>query len=232
MSTLGQFLEFCVPAPDLGASLDFYRRLGLREVRVNDTRPRDYAAVTDGQVVIGLHGAGLEEPALAFVRPDLARHARSLADGGTALAFQRLDPDQFHEVGLRTPDGQLIVLLEAPTFAAGDDEPAAATLIGRCTAIGMACDALPATREFFTNAGFLATDETEEGNTWLTVPGLAIALGPPAGAPGFSLHFVHPSPAGLGSLLEPRGLALRRAGPGWWLRAPEGTRLLVGPAED
>ena len=79
MSSLGQFLELSVPATDLAASLDFYLRLGFSELRVNDIRPGSYAAVTDGQIVIGLHGVGLEEPALTFVRPDLARHARALA---------------------------------------------------------------------------------------------------------------------------------------------------------
>jgi len=64
MSSLGHFLEFSVTAPDLGASLDFYLRLEFSEVRVNDSRPRGYAVVTDAQIVIGL-----DEPALTFVRP-------------------------------------------------------------------------------------------------------------------------------------------------------------------
>lgn len=230
MSVLGQFLELCVPATDLPASLDFYRRLGFSDVRVNDVRSRGYAAVTDGQLVIGLHAAGLPEPALAFVRPDLARHARALVDGGTELVFQRLEEDQFHEVGLRTPDGQLIVLMEAPTYSGVEDD-VTAPVIGRCTAVRLACAQLSATRAFFEEAGFMATDEDGDGGAWLAAPGLALAVVPPARPMGFALQFAHRHPAELARLLEARGIPNRRLGRDWSLLAPEGTPLVVSPEE-
>ncbi len=224
MSSLGQFLEFSVPAPDLGASLDFYLRLGFSEVRVNDIRPRDYVAVTDGQIVIGLHARGLDEPALTFVRPDLARHARALVDAGTELEFQRLDDDQFNEVGLRTPDGQLLMLLEAPTFSVADND-CPPPLIGRCTEVTLGTAASDDTREFFELAGFLATDGDDEDAVLLTAPGLSLALRPGLRRGDISLRF---EPAGhWQEPLKNRGIPARPVGRDHLLTTPEGTHLLL-----
>lgn len=227
MSTLGQFLELSVPAPDLAASLDFWLRLGLTEVRVSDIRPRGYAAVTDGQIVIGLHAAGLDEPALTFVKPDLARHARALVDAGTELDFIRLDDDQFNEVGLRTPDGHLLMLLEAPTFSVSDDE-LPPPLIGRCTELTLASASPGETRSFFELAGFLGTEGEDEDAVLLTAPGLSLALRPATRQAGVTLRF---EPAGpWREMLDTRGIAGRPSGRDHVLVAPEGTRLLlVGP---
>ncbi|MBL8201393.1 MAG: hypothetical protein JNK40_10510 [Chromatiales bacterium] len=224
MSRLGQFLEFSVPAPDLGASLDFYLRLGFTEVRVNDIRPRGYAAVTDGQIVIGLHAAGLDEPALTFVRPDLARHARALLDAGEELHVMRLDDDQFNEVGLRTPDGHLLMLLEAPTFSVSDDE-LPPPLIGRCTELALGSSVLADTRDFFELAGFLGTEGEDEDSVLLTAPGLSLALRSAARQAGVTLRF---EPSGVWrETLETRGIAGRPSGQDYVLVAPEGTRLLL-----
>jgi hypothetical protein len=224
MSTLGHFLEFSVPAPDLGASLDFYLRLGLTEVRVNDIRPRSYAAVTDGQIVIGLHGAGLDEPALTFVRPDLARHARALMDAGTDLDFVRLDDDQFNEVGLRTPDGHLLMLLEAPTFTVADDDQPP-PLIGRCTELTLASATVDDTRSFFELAGFLGTEAEDEDSVLVTAPGLSLALRAEGRRAGVTLRFE--PPGAWRDVLETRGIAGRPSGRDYVLMAPEGTRLLL-----
>jgi hypothetical protein len=224
MSSLGHFLEYSVPSPDLGASIDFYLRLGYSEVRVNDIRPRGYAAVTDGQIVIGLHGAGLDEPALSFVKPEVARHARAMVDTGTELDFQRLDNDQFNEVGLRTPDGLLIQLLEAPTFSVTDDD-VPTPLIGRCTELTLSCAEVGETRTFFELAGFLGTEVADDDSALLTAPGLSLALRPTGSRAGVSLCF---EPGGdWRSRLEGRGVSARPSGHNYLLVAPEGTRLLL-----
>ena len=224
MSSLGQFLEFSVPTPDLAASLDYYLRLGFNEVRVNDIRPRGYAAVTDGQIVIGLHALGIDEPALTFVRPDLARHARALLDAGTELAFQRLDDDQFNEVGLRTPDGHLVLLIEAPTYSAADDEQAA-SIIGRCIELTLGSAAMDETRAFFELAGFLGTESEDEESVLLATPGLSLALRPEARRAGVTLRF-EPNGAWR-DLLDTRGISGRPLGHDFLLLSPEGTRLLL-----
>ena len=224
MTSLGHFLEFSVPAPDLGASLDFYLSLGFSEVRVNDIRSRGYTAVTDGQIVIGLHGLGLDEPALTFVKPDVARHARAMVDTGTALDFQRLDSDQFNEVGLRTPDGLLIQMLEAPTFSVSDDE-VAAPVIGRCTELTLSCGEVGETQTFFELAGFLGTEVDDDESVLLTAPGLSLALRPAGSRSGVSLCF---EPGGdWRSQFDARGFSLRPSGQNQVLVAPEGTRLVL-----
>ncbi len=228
MTTLGQFLEFSVPAPDPAASLDFYRRLGFSEIRVNDVRPTRYAAVTDGQIVIGLHGLGLEEPALTIVRTGLARNARSLIDRGIDLAFERLDDDQFHEIRLRSPDGHLLQLLEAPTFSVTDDDYPA-PVIGRCITLELGCDTPEATQLFFEQGGFLGARAAEGDSLVLATPGLLLTLLPFRGASGPAMRF---EPAGAWqAVLDEGGLHARRSGSAWLLTAPEGTllRLITTP---
>jgi catechol 2,3-dioxygenase-like lactoylglutathione lyase family enzyme len=222
MSALGHFLELSLPAPDLAASLDFWLRLGFSEVRVNDIRPRGYAAVTDGQIVIGLHALGVDEPALTFVKPDLARHARALVDAGTQLEFQRLDSDQFNEVGMRTPDGLLLLLIEASTFSMAEDDPLA-PVIGRCTEVTLGSALPEETRIFFEVAGFLATADDDEESVLLSAPGLSLALRTARERAGVELRF-EPR-GGWRSELENRGLTGRAAGADTLLLAPEGTRI-------
>ena len=226
MPDIGRFLEFSVPAPDVAASLDFYLRLGFSEVRVNDIRPRGYTAVTDGQIVIGLHSLGLDEPALTFVRPDLARHALALANAGADIEFQRLGDDQFNEAGLRTADGQLLLLLEAPTFSATDFD-IAPSLIGRCTELVLSCATAGETSSFFETAGFLGTEGDQDETVRLAAPGLSIALRPEARR-GATLCFE--PPGDWHAQLEMRGISARPAGHDYLLITPEGTRLLLTPA--
>lgn len=226
MPDLGRFLEFSVPAPDLPASLHFYLQLGFSEVPVNDIRPTGYSAVTDGQIVIGLHSAGIDEPALTFVRPDLARHARLLAAAGSELEFQRLGDDQFNEAGLRTADGQLIVLLEAPTFTVTDRD-IAPTLIGRCTELMLRGAAADDTSSFFESVGFLGTEGDPDETVRLAAPGLSIMLRPEAQR-GVTLRYEPPSD--WLAALDSRGLRVRPIGRDHVLIAPEGTRLLLALA--
>ncbi len=121
MSTLGHFLEFSVQTPDILESLHFYKTLGFTELESGDVWSHKYTVVSDGELNVGLHDREFESPAIAFVQPDLARHARSMADHGFNFNFLRLDEDVFNELGFADRDGHMVTMLEARTFNVSED---------------------------------------------------------------------------------------------------------------
>ena len=122
MSALGQFLELSVRTPDVLESLGFYKALGFRELDTGDIWPHRYAVVSDGILNIGLHDREFDAPAITFVRHELAKNARSMADHGFVFTVMRLDEDAFNELGLDDHDGHHVSMVEARTFHAADEE--------------------------------------------------------------------------------------------------------------
>jgi hypothetical protein len=122
MNLLGRFLEFSVRAPDILESLAFYKALGFTELTIGDVWPHRYAVVSDGELCIGLHDHELEGPAVTFVHPDVAKHARAMADHGFEFRFLNVDRDEFNQLGFTDPDGHMIRMLEARTFSPPVDE--------------------------------------------------------------------------------------------------------------
>ena len=121
MSNLGRYLEFSVRTPDIIDSLGFYKLLGFTELKIGDVWPHKYAVVSDGVLSIGLHDRDFEAPSITFVQQDIAKHARSMVDHGFIFSFLRLDDDVFNELGFVDHDGHMITMLEARTFAGGDE---------------------------------------------------------------------------------------------------------------
>ena len=127
MSPLGRFLELSVSSADIIESLTFFRDLGFTEQPIGEIWSHRYAVVTDGDVSLGLHGRTLDGPALTFTLPDLAKHARRMADRNFDFSFLKLDEDVFNEVGFVDPDGNPVAMLEARTFTPPDmDTPPSA----------------------------------------------------------------------------------------------------------
>lgn len=121
MSGIGRFLEVSVRCQDVPESLNYYKALGFTELLTSDVWRHRYAVVSDGVLSIGLHDREFDSPAITFVQPDLARHARSMADHGFDFSFMHLDEDVFNEIGVKDRDGHLITIFEARTFH-GEDE--------------------------------------------------------------------------------------------------------------
>lgn len=121
MSTIGHFLEISVRTTDILESLRFYRTLGFAELEINDIWSHKYAVVSDGELNIGLHDREFDAPAITFVQPGLAKHARSMTDHGFRFSFMRLDEDSFNEIGFADRDKHMVTMLEARTFHAGGD---------------------------------------------------------------------------------------------------------------
>ncbi|MBW7930444.1 MAG: hypothetical protein H3C57_03950 [Gammaproteobacteria bacterium] len=219
MGSFGRFLELSLPAGDVLHSLRFYRSLGFGELPTGDIRRWHYAVVSGSGLALGLHGGGIAEPALCFVRPGLAEQAR------------RLGAEEFHELALRSPDGHLVLLLEARTFSPGAAEEDAVALLGREAELVLDCAELATSRAFYEAAGFIGpgADETrEEDGLALHGAGLRLVLREARRPGGLALRFPHPEPASLVAGLEARGLAPGRLAGGLQLRSPEGLQLLVG----
>ncbi|MDJ0699547.1 MAG: hypothetical protein QNJ07_06785 [Woeseiaceae bacterium] len=121
MSVVGRFLEFGVHTSDIIESLHFYRTLGFADMEIGDIWTHKYAVLGDGEFNVALHDREFDGPAITFVHPDLARHARSMADHGFDFRFLRLDEDVFNELGFKCRDGHLITMQEARTFTPVDE---------------------------------------------------------------------------------------------------------------
>lgn len=229
MGAFGRFLEVSVPAPDVQRSLAFYRALGFAELVTGDVRAWHYAVVTDGTIAIGLHGAGVEEPALAFVRPNLARQVRALEAAGHAFDFSRLGAEEFNEAALRTPDGHVILMLEARTWSPGAAGAGVATAIGRCAEVTLGCADPATTRGFFEAAGFLPVEGDDPPElVRLDAPGLRLGLRRGPAMPAATLRFAADDPQRAVRELAARDLQTSQRPEGPVLVAPEGTRLVIG----
>jgi catechol 2,3-dioxygenase-like lactoylglutathione lyase family enzyme len=115
----GRFLEISLATDDIAASVLFYERLGFTQLSCGDTWSHPYGVLSDGRICIGLHQRTAAGPLLSFVRPGLAQHLRSLQAAGFEPHYVRLGDSDFHELHLRDPAGQNVVLLEARTFSPG-----------------------------------------------------------------------------------------------------------------
>ena len=169
---LGRFLEISIYAPDVPASLDFYRRLGLVEAVTGDIWDHAYGVVTDGQVALGLHAYEFPSPALTWVCPGIPEAAASLTAADVELAFLKTGDERFNELGFIDPDGQMVTLLEARTYSppAGRPPPPAA---GFFRELRYPVRVVAETTAFWEDLGFVATgDDPRQAS--LTGDGLAI----------------------------------------------------------
>lgn len=223
MGAFGRFLELSVPAGDVQRSLGFYRALGFVELPTGEIRRWHYAVVTDGHIAIGLHGDGLGEPALTFVRPNLARQVSVLEEAGRTFECRRLAADEFNEAALRSPEGHLILMLEARTWSPAD--AGRGCVLGRSTELSLACADVALERVFFEEAGFIAREE-DDGLVRLDAPGVTLGLRAAPGAPVATLRF-DSRPRDLSDRLAALGLRTTRAAGAQVLTAPEGTRLVI-----
>lgn len=232
MSVLGRYLELSVRAPDVLASLSFYKTLGFTELTSGDVWPHRYAVVSDGELCIGLHDRELEAPALAFVHPDLARHSRSMADHGIEFAWLRIDEDHFNELGFADPNGHLVTMLEARTFSPSVEE-LDLSACGRLLEISLPVRNAVASGRFWAPLAPVLKELREEPTTHMRLDagGLPLGLSESIALERPSLSFRCEDRARLDALAERHGIERRRypgfEGAAEVLVAPEGTRLYL-----
>lgn len=231
MTTAGHFLELSIPTGDIQASLDFYRRLGFAEIETGEIRSYYYAVVTDGKIAIGLHGSGPEEPAIAFVRQNLAGHVHDLEEAGINLIFQELGFERFHEVGFYSPDGHLVRMMEARTFSPAGPETSPAPTIGQLAEISLRSRDFERSISFWQQRGFIvdADDDTpgDIGHVPMIAPGISIGLRDDLRWPEPALRFEAKNIAPIIDELDQKGISVMRIGDGVVVTAPEGTRLML-----
>ncbi len=232
MSGIGRFLEFSVRTPDIIESLAFYKALGFTELEIGEVWPHKYAVVSDGVLSIGLHDRDFDAPALTFVQPDLARHARSMTDHGFDFTVMRLEEDVFNELHLRDRDGHTIIMLEARTFY-GADEDDNDSLCGNWFELTLPVrDAMRSAR-FWAPIAPVVLDMREEPTMHMRFDagGIALGLSESIALDGPSLCFRCPDRGMIKDLCKRHGFTTKKF-PGFEgafraIQAPEGTCLYL-----
>lgn len=232
MNPLGRFLEFSVRAPDILDSLRFYKSLGFMELEIGDVWKYKYAVVSDGELCIGLHEHLDDSPALTFVHPDLARHARAMADHGFQFEFLRLDEDVFNELGFNDDDGHVVKMLEARTFSPPVDD-LALSVCGEWFEMVLPVRNAMRTGRFWAPLAPILLRLREEPTTHMRfdVEGAALGLSESIALKQPSLCFKCRDREALAERIERHALC-NRAFPGFEgafaeLEAPEGTKLYL-----
>ena len=230
MSTIGRFLELGVCCDDVLESLLFYKTLGFTELETGDIIAHKYAVVSDGELSIGLHDNAIDSPSITFVQPDLAKHARSMADHGYDFTRMRLDEDVFNELTFRDLDGHTVSMVEARTFHMSEDAEND-SLCGAWFELTLPVrDTLRAAR-FWAPIAPTLLEMREEPTVHMRfdATGVALGLSESIALETPSLCFRCPDRHGLMGLLEQRGIPHEKF-PGFEgafvaITAPEGTVL-------
>lgn len=230
MSTIGTFLEFGVRTDDILQSLSFYKSLGFTELESSDVFAHKYAVVSDGELHIGLHDTEFDSPAVTFVQPDLATHARSMTDHGFEFTHMRLDEDVFNELAFKDRDGHTITMVEARTFNMSE-EAEQDSLCGSWFELTLPVRDTVRAAAFWAPIAPAMLDMREEPTMHMRfdATGVALGLSESIALEAPSLCFRCPDREALMTLLQQHGFDYEKF-PGFEgafvaIRAPEGTML-------
>ena len=225
MSKTLQFLEFSIPCQDVGESLAWYRHLGFTELETGDIRTHHYAVVTDGDFCIGLHDSSFTSMGLSFVRPNIASHIRNEKLAGNDFEYVRLGVEEFNEAAQLDPDGTLLLMLEARTFSSGVKDTQQNPLLGCLEHIALPCMRLGDSLEFWQRYNFIAVETDVTGTANLHSPDVTLQLREGTRHP--ELHFRPTDYAASIQAVEDTNTTAKLIQNGYYLTAPEGTRLIV-----
>lgn len=235
MPLAGRFLEIAVGTSDIGASVEFYERLGFTQAQTGDAWRHPYGVMTDGRLYLGLHQTAMTSPALSFVCPGIAARAAELEGLGLAIERLQAGDEAFHEIQAREPSGMTVRLLEARTYSPVNRTPLETSLLGYFSELSIAARDFDASRRVWEALGFVATGkETRPYRRLpLTSDAIDLALHRPSFSDRALLVFREEAmPARIARLHElgvtvgapPSGLAGADAAQ---LTAPEGTAILL-----
>lgn len=229
-----RFLELAVPTADIQASLGFYESLGFSQARVGETWGHSYAVISDGRLLLGLHGGGFDDITPVFVHSGLKDWHRALLAAGLDCEHAELDADSFNRATFRDPDGGPVLLVEARTYSPppGEPEPSRLGFFGEYV---LPTHDLTAARRFWDVLGLMEGWQGDTPQPWARFTGSDVTLGLYENAtvlPG--LAFYETDMAERITRLERDGHQVRPPGrrPGLshcrgTLEAPEGTLLYL-----
>lgn len=174
---LETFLEVGIETDDIAGAFEELRSLGFALINAGDIREHGYAVVSDGDICIALHDCELTGPWLSFVRPDLESYVRALRRQGIELEIARLGEQEFHEVGFRDPNEQLVSLVEARTFSPVAADDIAASVCGKLLEYSLATGSVEDSARFWHGLGFETVAEGSEPHPWRRIHGAGISIG-------------------------------------------------------
>ena len=174
---LETFLEIGVQTDDIAGAFDELRSLGFSLVNAGDIREHGYAVVSDGVICIALHESELTGPWLSFVRPELESYVRALRRRGIELEISRLGEQEFHEVGFRDPNEQLVTLVEARTFSPATREDTPESVCGSLLEYSLPTGSVEDSGVFWDGLGFETVAEGSDPHTWRRMRGAGISIG-------------------------------------------------------
>lgn len=174
---LETFLEIGIETDDIAGAFHEFRSLGFSFVNTGDIREHGYAVVSDGNVCIALHESELAGPWISFVRPELESYVRALRRNGIELEIARLGDQEFHEVGFRDPNEQLVTLVEARTFSPAVGEDIATSICGTVLEYSLATASIEDSSQFWRGLGFETVAEGTEPHAWRRIHGAGLAIG-------------------------------------------------------
>lgn len=171
------FLEIGIETDDIAGTFGELRSLGFSFINVGDIRSHGYAVVSDGDICIALHDSAQTGPWLSFVRPDLESYVRALRRQAIELEIARLGEQEFHEVGFRDPNGQLVTLVEARTFSPAATEDIGTSVCGMLLEYSLATGSIEDSARFWCGLGFETVADGTEPHPWRRLRGAGITIG-------------------------------------------------------
>jgi hypothetical protein len=156
---LETFLEIGIETDDIAGAFDELQSLGFSFINAGDIREHGYAVASDGNICI------------------LESYVRALRRQNIELEIARLGEQEFHEVGFRDPNEQLVTLVEARTFSPATGEDIAASVCGNFLEYSLATGSIEDSARFWHGLGFETIAEGTEPHPWRRIGGARLAIG-------------------------------------------------------
>lgn len=228
---LGQFLEISIHCDSVLESVQFFERLGFRQLNTLDTWTHHYGVVSDGRLHLGLHGYEFDSPSLTFVAKGLAPRVPELEAHGVTFEFCKLADNEFHEAGFLDTDGHMVCLLEARTYTPAETGAQDESLCGYFTEYRLPTRNAVARLEFWEQLGLLP-GESGEGFATVHATGINLGFDEDSRQRQPLLRFEHTDIDRLAAELEQRDIAFRKHPEGGLrIQAPQVPDLVIVPTE-